>query len=122
MPDFGTARCDFPGGSADDLHRSVQRILALPDATRIFVGHDYKAPVREEFAWKTTVAARRALNVHVGGGRPAAEFVELRQTRNANLLMSKLIVSSLQINMRGCKLPPADDSGKVMLKLPTNKL
>lgn len=122
MPDFGTARCDFPGGSAGDLYASIQRILALPDATRIFVGHDYKAPGRDEFAWETTVGAQKAANVHIGGGRAAQEFVALRETRDAGLAMPKLIVPSLQINMRGGKMPPPDESGTVMLKLPINKL
>jgi glyoxylase-like metal-dependent hydrolase (beta-lactamase superfamily II) len=122
MPDFGTARCDFPGGSANDLYRSIQRILSLPDATRIFVGHDYKAPGRDEFAWETTVAAQKDANVHVGAGRAAADFVTLRETRDAGLGMPKLIVPSLQINMRAGQMPPADDSGTVMLKLPINKL
>ena len=122
MPDFGTARCDFPGGSANDLYNSIQRILALPDATRIFVGHDYKAPGRDDYAWETTVGAQKAANVHVGGGRGAEEFVDLRETRDAGLPMPKLIVPSLQINMRGGNMPPADESGTVMLKLPINKL
>lgn len=122
MPDFGTARCDFPGGSAHDLYGSIQRILALPDATRIFVGHDYKAPGRDEFAWETTVAAQKAANVHVGGGAPEADFVSLRETRDAQLPMPKLIVPSLQINMRAGNLPDPDESGTVMLKLPINTL
>ncbi len=122
MPDFGTARCDFPGGSAQDLYRSIQRILALPEQTRIFVGHDYKAPGRGDFAWETTVAEQRAANVHVGGGRAEADFVSLREARDAQLPMPKLIVPSLQVNMRAGNLPPPDDSGTVMLKLPINKL
>ncbi len=122
MPDFGTARCDFPGGSANDLYNSIQRILSLPEETRIFVGHDYKAPGREEFAWETTVGAQKAANVHVGGGTPEDTFVEMRQTRDATLAMPKLIVPSLQINMRAGNMPEPDDSGTVMLKLPINKL
>jgi glyoxylase-like metal-dependent hydrolase (beta-lactamase superfamily II) len=122
MPDFGTARCDFPGGSAHDLYRSIQRILSLPDDTRIFVGHDYKAPGREEFAWETTVGAQKARNVHVGGGAGEEAFVTLRETRDATLPMPKLIVPSLQINMRAGHMPEPDDSGTVMLKLPINKL
>ena len=116
------ARCDFPEGSANGLYRSIQRILALPDATRIFVGHDYKAPGRETFAWETTVAAQKKANIHIGGGAAAEAFVALRETRDASLPMPKLIAPSLQINMRGGKFPPADESGKVMLKLPINKL
>ena len=122
MPDFGTARCDFPGGSAHDLYQSIQRILSLPEATRIFVGHDYKAPGRNEFAWETTVAAQRAANVHIGGGKDEDSFVDLRETRDAQLAMPKLIVPSLQINMRAGHMPPAEDDGTVMLKLPINRL
>ncbi|MFN4100304.1 MAG: MBL fold metallo-hydrolase, partial [Pararhodobacter sp.] len=85
MPDFGTARCDFPGGSAETLYASIQKILALPDATRIFVGHDYKAPGRDEFAWETSVAEQKAFNIHVGAGKPAADFVTMRQERDSTL-------------------------------------
>ncbi|MFD2739905.1 MBL fold metallo-hydrolase [Sulfitobacter aestuarii] len=122
MPDFGTARCDFPGGSAEQLYRSIQRILALPEATRIFVGHDYKAPGREEFAWETSVAEERANNVHVGNARSQDDFVAMREARDAKLPMPKLIVPSLQVNMRAGHMPAPDDSGTVMLKLPINKL
>lgn len=122
MPDFGTARCDFPGGSAHDLYQSIQRILSLPGETRIFVGHDYKAPGREDFAWETTVAAQKAANVHVGGGKDEDSFVDLRETRDAQLAMPKLIVPSLQVNMRAGHMPPAEEDGTVMLKLPINKL
>ena len=122
MPDFGTARCDFPGGSAHDLYNSIQRILSLPDQTRIFVGHDYKAPGRDEFAWETTVGAQKAKNVHIGGGTPEADFVNLRATRDATLPMPKLILPSLQVNMRAGHMPEPDDSGTVMLKVPINKL
>jgi glyoxylase-like metal-dependent hydrolase (beta-lactamase superfamily II) len=122
MPDFGTARCDFPGGSAHDLYQSIQRILSLPDETRIFVGHDYKAPGRDEFAWETTVAAQKAANVHVGGGTDENSFVDLRETRDAQLAMPKLIVPSLQVNMRAGYMPPAEEDGTVMLKLPINRL
>ena len=122
MPDFGTARCDFPGGSAEDLYASIQKILALPDATRIFVGHDYKAPGREEYAWETTVGEQKAKNVHVGAGKAAAEFVEMRQTRDAGLAMPKLIIPSLQVNMRAGNMPAPDSDGDVYLKVPVNKL
>ncbi len=122
MPDFGTARCDFPGGSATDLYASIQRILSLPDQTRIFVGHDYKAPGRDDFAWETTVAEEKAANVHIGGNVACDDFVNLRQTRDATLGMPKLILPSLQVNMRAGHMPPADDDGTVMLKLPINKL
>ncbi len=122
MPDFGTARCDFPGGSADDLYSSIQRILALPEETRIFVCHDYKAPGRDEFAWETTVGEERRNNRHVGGGVSREDFVALRTSRDAELGMPKLIVPSLQVNMRAGQMPPADDEGDVFLKVPVNKL
>ena len=122
MPDFGTARCDFPGGSAEMLYASIQKILALPEATRIFVGHDYKAPGREEFAWETTVAEEKARNVHIGAGRPAPEFVAMREARDKTLAMPRLIIPSLQINMRAGQMPPADDNGQTYLKVPVNGL
>lgn len=122
MPDFGTARCDFPGGSADTMFDSVQRILALPDETRIFVGHDYKAPGRDEFAWESTVGEQKAKNVHVGGSTPREEFVEMREARDATLAMPKLIIPSLQVNMRAGNMPDPDEEGDVFLKVPVNKL
>jgi len=122
MPDFGTARCDFPGGSAADLYGSIQKILALPDETRIFVGHDYKAPGRDAYAWESTVGEQKAKNVHVGGGASAEAFVEMRQARDATLGMPKLIVPSLQVNMRAGNMPEPDDSGTTFLKVPVNKL
>ncbi len=122
MPDFGTARCDFPGGSATVMFDSVQRILTLPDATRIFVGHDYKAPGREEFAWESTVGAQKALNVHVGAGRNRDDFVALREKRDATLAMPRLIIPSLQINMRAGQLPEPEDNGLSYLKVPLNGL
>lgn len=122
MPDFGTARVDFPGGSAEDLYASIQKILALPDETRIFVGHDYKAPGREEYAWETTVGAQKARNVHIGAGKPLAEFVKLRTKRDAQLAMPKLIIPSLQVNMRAGNMPDADDNGVRYLRVPVNGL
>uniref|UniRef100_UPI0025FD8BC7 MBL fold metallo-hydrolase n=1 Tax=Roseobacter sp. TaxID=1907202 RepID=UPI0025FD8BC7 len=122
MPDFGTARCDFPGGSAHNLYASIQKILSLPDDTRIFVGHDYKAPGRDEFAWETTVGAQKAANVHIGAGRDEDSFVEMREARDATLGMPKLILPSLQVNMRAGQMPEPDAQGDVMLKLPVNKL
>jgi glyoxylase-like metal-dependent hydrolase (beta-lactamase superfamily II) len=122
MPDFGTARCDFPGGSAEVMFDSVQRILALPDATRIFVCHDYKAPGRSEFAWESTVGAQKALNVHIGAGRSRADFVALRQARDATLAMPRLIVPSLQVNMRAGHLPEPEENGLSYLKVPINGL
>ena len=122
MPDFGTARCDFPGGSAETLFNSVQKILSLPDETRIFVGHDYKAPGRDEYAWESTVGEQKAKNVHVGGGTTQKDFVEMRETRDATLAMPKLIVPSLQVNMRAGNMPEPDEEGDVFLKVPVNKL
>ncbi len=122
MPDYGTARCDFPGGSAATMYDSIQRILTLPDETRIFVCHDYKAPGREEFAWETTVGAQKALNKHVGAGRPKAEFIAMREARDATLAMPRLIIPSLQVNMRAGHMPEPEDDGKSYLKVPVNGL
>ena len=122
MPDFGTARCDFPGGSSETLYNSVQKILTLPDETRIFVGHDYKAPGRDEFAWETTVGEQKAKNIHVGAGKSKEEFVQMRDTRDATLAMPKLIIPSLQVNMRAGQMPPEDEQGDVFLKVPVNKI
>ncbi|MDG1458559.1 MAG: MBL fold metallo-hydrolase [Pseudoprimorskyibacter sp.] len=122
MPDFGTARCDFPGGSSEQLFKSIQKILTFPDETRIFVGHDYKAPGRDEYAWETTVRAQKQRNIHIGGAASVQEFVSMRDQRDAKLSMPRLIVPSLQVNMRGGRMPPADDSGNVYLKVPVNKL
>ncbi len=122
MPDFGTARCDFPGGSAEDLWASIQKILSLPDDTRIFVGHDYKAPGREQYAWETTVAAQKAKNVHVGGDATEDAFVKARTERDATLGMPKLIIPSIQVNMRAGRMPEPESNGQVYLKVPVNGL
>ncbi|MGY9048503.1 beta-lactamase [Puniceibacterium antarcticum] len=122
MPDFGTARCDFPGGSSEMLYNSVQKILSLPQDTRIFVCHDYKAPGRDDYAWETTVAAEKAQNVHIGAGRSKDDFVAMRDARDAQLGMPKLIIPSLQVNMRAGHMPPADEQGNVFLKVPINRL
>ncbi len=122
MPDFGTARCDFPGGSAETLYHSIQKILVLPDDTRIFVGHDYKAPGREDYAWETTVGEQKRLNIHVGEGKPAEEFVRMREERDATLAMPRLIIPSLQVNMRAGQMPPADQDGNVYMKVPVDTL
>ncbi|TKZ21341.1 MBL fold metallo-hydrolase [Shimia litoralis] len=122
MPDFGTARCDFPGGSSEVLYNSIQKILTLPDDTRIFVGHDYKAPGRDEYAWETTVAEQKSANIHVGAGKDKDAFVEMRDTRDATLAMPKLIIPSLQVNMRAGQMPEADEQGDVFLKVPVNKI
>ena len=122
MPDFGTARCDFPGGSSENLFASIQKILTLPDATRIFVGHDYKAPGREHYAWETTVGEQKKKNIHIKSGKSKEDFVKLRDKRDAKLAMPKLIVPSLQINMRAGNMPEPDEQGDVFLKVPINKM
>ena len=122
MPDFGTARADFPGGSANALYHSIQKLFTLPDETRVFVGHDYKAPGRDVFAWETTIGEEKARNKHVGAGATEEAFVEMRNKRDSELAMPRLIVPSLQINMRAGQMPPAEDDGDVYLKVPVNKL
>lgn len=122
MPDFGTARCDFPGGDARTLYRSIQKIFALPDETRLFMCHDYKAPGRDEFAWESTVAEERASNIHVGGGVDEDSFVAMRERRDATLDMPNLILPSVQVNMRAGELPPAEDNGVHYLKIPFDAL
>ncbi len=121
MPDFGTARCDFPGGSAHELYNSIQKILSLPDETRIFTCHDYKAPGRDRFAWESTVGEQKAKNVHIAG-KSEDEFVEMRESRDATLGMPRLILPSLQVNMRAGHMPPADKDGRIFLKIPINGL
>ena len=120
MPDFGTARTDFPGGSAEDLYRSIQRLFELPDETRVFTAHDYKAPGREEFAWESTIGEQKARNVHVGNGQDMATFVQMRKARDAKLGMPRLILPSVQVNMRGGEMPPAEENGQRYLKIPIN--
>jgi glyoxylase-like metal-dependent hydrolase (beta-lactamase superfamily II) len=122
MPDFGTARCDFPGGSAEQMWDSVQRILSLPDQTRIFVGHDYKAEGRDTYAWETTVGEQKRFNKHVGDGKSKDDFVNARTARDAQLGMPRLIVPSLQVNMRAGQMPKAEENGTVYLKVPVNTL
>ena len=122
MPDFGTARADFPGGSAVDLYNSIQKILSLPENTRLFLCHDYKAPGRNEFCWKTTVSEQRLSNVHVGGGKTESEFVKFRTERDKTLGMPKLIIPSIQVNMRAGNLPPKEDDGEHYLKIPINRI
>lgn len=122
MPDFGTARCDFPGGDARALYQSIQKVLALPSETRLFMCHDYKAPQRDVYQHETTVAEQRAANIHVHDGVSEEEFVRMRTERDATLAMPKLIIPSVQVNMRGGDMPPAEDNGQVYLKVPINKL
>lgn len=118
MPDYGTARADFPGGDAGMLYRSIQKIMALPGETRVFVGHDYLPAGRETFVWETTVADQRAHNVHVHDGVDEETFVAMREGRDATLAAPTLILPSLQVNIRGGALPPATEAGNIFLKLP----
>jgi glyoxylase-like metal-dependent hydrolase (beta-lactamase superfamily II) len=122
MPDFGTARADFPGGDARQLYRSIKKVLALPRETRLFLCHDYKAPGRDEYRWETTVAEERASNVHVHDGIDEDTFVAMRTARDATLSMPRLILPSVQVNMRAGELPPPESDGKRFLKLPVNVL
>jgi glyoxylase-like metal-dependent hydrolase (beta-lactamase superfamily II) len=118
MPDYGTARCDFPGGDAALLYRSIQQILALPPETRIFVGHDYLPAGRTDYACETSVAAQKAGNIHVHDGVAEADFVAMRRARDATLAPPLLILPSLQVNIAAGRLPPADAAGRRFLKLP----
>ncbi len=118
MPDFGSARADFPGGDARTLYRSIKRLLSLPPETRLFMCHDYKAPGRDRYAWETTVAEERTNNVHVKDGVGEEEFVAMRQARDATLAAPELLMPSIQVNMRAGKLPPADENGVRYLKIP----
>ena len=118
MPDFGTARADFPGGDAQALYRSIQRILALPDETRLFMCHDYKAPGRDQYAWETTVGEERARNVHVHEGVSEEDFVKMRQTRDKTLAAPLLLLPSIQVNIRAGHFPPAEADGVHYLKVP----
>jgi glyoxylase-like metal-dependent hydrolase (beta-lactamase superfamily II) len=118
MPDYGTARADFPGGNARTLFRSIQRLLALPPETRIFLCHDYKAPGRDSYAWETTVAEERARNVHVREGIDEDAFVTMRQKRDATLAAPTLLLPSIQVNIRAGHLPRAESNGVHYLKIP----
>lgn len=118
MPDYGTARCDFPGGSARALWGSIQRLLALPPDTRVFTAHDYKAPGRDRFAWESTVAEQRARNPHVKEGTTEADFVAMREARDATLAPPALLVASIQVNMRGGRFPPAESNGVRYVRIP----
>jgi glyoxylase-like metal-dependent hydrolase (beta-lactamase superfamily II) len=120
MPDYGTARADFPGGSATELYRSIRRILSLPAETRLFVGHDYKAPGRDHHAWETTVTEQRALNVHVRDGVAEEHFVQFRRARDQTLDLPALFYPSVQVNLRAGGFPPPEASGLAYLKLPLN--
>jgi glyoxylase-like metal-dependent hydrolase (beta-lactamase superfamily II) len=121
MPDVGTSRCDFPGGSASTLFQSITKLLALPEQTRIYVCHDYPTKGRD-YQHQTTVAEQRQHNIHVHDGVTEAQFVEKREARDATLAMPRLILPSIQVNIRAGHMPPADEQGKVYLKLPINQL
>ena len=118
MPDYGTARADFPGGDARTLYRSIHRLLALPDATRLYLCHDYKAPGRDHFAWETTVGEEKTRNIHVGGGVDETSFVAMREARDATLAAPVLLLPSLQVNIRAGRLPDPDRDGRRFLKIP----
>lgn len=122
MPDYGTARCDFPGGDAHSLYRSIQRLFSLPDATRVFLCHDYLPAGRSQYQYMTTLGEQRAHNVHVHQGVAEAQFVSLRQARDATLGMPTLLLPSVQVNMRAGCLPPAEDNGVRYLKIPLDVL
>ena len=118
MPDYGTARCDFPVGDARQLYRSIHRLLSLPDQTRLYLCHDYKAPGRDRFAWETTVGEERRSNPHVRNGISEDEFVAMRQARDAALPVPKLLYPSIQVNIRAGRLPPAEANGRRYIRIP----
>lgn len=122
MPDYGTARADFPGGDARTLYRSIRRLMALPEETRVFLCHDYKAPERTQFVWETTIGTQRTGNVHVHDGVGEDAFVTMREARDATLGMPRLILPSIQVNMRAGHLPEPDSNGVRYLKLPVDLL
>jgi glyoxylase-like metal-dependent hydrolase (beta-lactamase superfamily II) len=122
MPDYGSARADFPGGDARQLYRSVRRLMKLPDRSRVFLCHDYKAPNRDEYVWETTMLAERTANVHLHDGVSEEDFVAMRTQRDATLAMPKLILPSIQVNMRGGRMPEPEEDGVSYLKLPINQL
>ena len=122
MPDYGTARADFPGGNARTLFRSIRRLMQLPDETRVFLCHDYKAPNRDAYVWETTIGAERASNVHIHEGIGEDEFVAMREDRDATLGMPRLILPSIQVNIRAGRLPEPEGNGVRYLKLPLDLL
>jgi glyoxylase-like metal-dependent hydrolase (beta-lactamase superfamily II) len=122
MPDSGTARCDFPGGSARQLYRSIQKVLALPPETRVFINHDYGADGQRDVSWETTIAAQRAANIHVKDGSSEEAYVAMREKRDAMLSVPRLILPSIQVNMRAGRMPPAEGNGVRYLKIPLDLL
>ena len=122
MPDYGTARADFPGGDAGQLYRSIRRLLSLPDDTRVFLCHDYKAPGRDSYVWETTIGTERMTNVHAREGVTEGEFIAARNARDATLAVPRLILPAIQINMRGGVLPPVEDNGRRYLRIPLDTI
>lgn len=122
MPDYGTARCDFPGGDAVALYQSIQTLFELPDETRVYLCHDYKAAGRDEFQWETTIGIQKHSNIHIREGISESEFVKMRNARDKTLGLPKLILPSIQVNMRAGELPPPEDDGHHYLKIPINKI
>lgn len=122
MPDYGTARCDFPGGDAAALYQSIQKLFVLPDETRVYLCHDYKAAGRDEFQWETTIGIQKQSNIHIRDGVSESEFVKMRNARDKTLGLPKLILPSIQVNMRAGELPPPEDDGHHYLKIPINKV
>ncbi len=120
MPDYGTARCDFPGGDATTLYQSIQKLFTLPDETRVFMCHDYKAPGRDEYQFETTIGEERQHNIHVSVEHDQADFIHMRESRDATLDMPRLILPSVQVNMRAGHMPPAEDNGQRFLKIPVD--
>ncbi|SIS44190.1 MBL fold metallo-hydrolase [Neptunomonas antarctica] len=120
MPDYGTARCDFPGGDAKILYHSIQKVLSLPESTRLFLCHDYKAPGRESFEHQTSISEQRQHNIHVHEGISEDEFVQMRTARDATLNMPALILPAVQVNMRGGDMPAPEKNGQIYLKVPIN--
>nr|WP_284502933.1 MBL fold metallo-hydrolase [Caballeronia sp. GAWG1-1] len=122
MPDYGTARADFPGGDAGQLYRSIRRLLRLPDEARLFLCHDYKAPGRDTYAWQTTIGAERMANVHAREGVTEGEFVAARNARDATLAVPKLILPAIQVNIRGGALPRVESNGRRYLRIPLDTI
>ena len=120
MPDFGTARADFPGGDAHQLYHSIRRLLALPEDTRLFMCHDYKAPGRDDYAWETTVGEQKRSSVHVHDGVSEDEFVAMREARDSDLAVPRLLLPSVQVNIRAGRFPEAQDNGVAYLRIPVN--
>ncbi|PCI60881.1 MAG: MBL fold metallo-hydrolase [Gammaproteobacteria bacterium] len=120
MPDYGTARCDFPGGDAETLYQSIQKIFQLPDETRLFTGHDYKSPTRNEFAWQSTVAEQKTTNIQLNRNTSKEDFVNFRNERDSTLAVPKLLLPAVQVNINAGYLPTPENNGKHYLKLPVN--